>query len=108
MNKISLFGSGTYFSLEPSVSLHYSPFATVWPNSLLGKRLSCLLLCEILDQPDHVKCAMENETSLNSTRRIATDTQAGAVPEKYVVVTSNELVRVKYILIYSESNELVP
>lgn len=109
MNKLSLFGSGTYFSVEPSVSLHYSPFATVWLNSLLGKRLSCMLLCEILDQPDHVKCAMENdETSTNSTRRIATDTQAGAVPEKYVVVTSNELVRVKYILIYAESNELIP
>ena len=60
MNKLSLFGSGTYFSLEPSVSLHYSPFATVWPNSLLGKRLSCLLLCEIIDQPDHVKCAIES------------------------------------------------
>jgi poly[ADP-ribose] polymerase 16 len=61
MNKLSLFGSGTYFSLEPSVSLHYSPFATVWSNSLLGKRLSCLLLCEIIDQPDHVKCAIESK-----------------------------------------------
>ncbi len=60
MNKLSLFGSGTYFSIEPSVSLHYSPFATVWPNSLLGKRLSCLLLCEIIDQPNHVKCAIES------------------------------------------------
>jgi poly[ADP-ribose] polymerase 16 len=122
MNKLSLFGSGTYFSLEPSVSLHYSPFATVWSNSLLGKRLSCLLLCEIIDQPDHVKCANESNyfifsiktttfildgTSTNQERRIVSDTQAGAVPEKYVVVISNELVRVKYILIYSEPNELI-
>ncbi|CAF1568294.1 unnamed protein product [Adineta steineri] len=107
MNKLSLFGSGTYFSVEPSVSLHYSPFATVWPNSLLGKRLSCLLLCEVIDHPDHVKCAIENGTSTNQERRIVSDTQAGAVPEKYVVVTSNELVRVKYILIYSEPNELM-
>lgn len=106
MNKLSLFGSGTYFSLEPSVSLHYSPFASVWPNSLLGKRLSCLLLCEIIDQPEHVKCAIESDTS-NQNRRVVSDTQAGAVPEKYVVVTSNELVRVKYILIYSEPNELL-
>jgi poly[ADP-ribose] polymerase 16 len=122
MNKLSLFGSGTYFSIEPSVSLHYSPFATVWSNSLLGKRLSCLLLCEIIDQPDHVKCANESNyfifsiktttfildgTSTNQERRIVSDTQAGAVPEKYVVVVSNELVRVKYILIYSEPNELI-
>jgi poly[ADP-ribose] polymerase 16 len=122
MNKLSLFGSGTYFSVEPSVSLHYSPFATVWPNSLLGKRLSCLLLCEIIDQPDHVKCAIESkhfffvflqkiifyldDSSANQERRIVSDTQAGAVPDKYVVVTSNDLVRVKYILIYSEPNEL--
>ncbi|UJR15314.1 hypothetical protein I4U23_002266 [Adineta vaga] len=107
MNKLSLFGSGTYFSLEPSVSLHYSPFASVWANSLLGKRLSCLLLCEIIDHPDHVKCAIENGTTTNQERRIVSDTQAGAVPEKYVVVTSNELVRVKYILIYSEPNDLI-
>jgi hypothetical protein len=48
-----------------------------------------------------------DETSTNQTRSIVSDTQAGAVPEKYVVVTSNELVRVKYILIYSEPNELL-
>jgi len=46
-------------------------------------------------------------TSTNQERRIVSDTQAGAVPEKYVVVISNELVRVKYILIYSEPNELI-
>ncbi|CAF1099314.1 unnamed protein product [Adineta ricciae] len=107
MNKLSLFGSGTYFSLEPSVSLHYSPFASVWANSLLGKRVSCLLLCEIIDHPDHVKCAIENGTTSSQDRRIVSDTQAGAVPEKYVVVTSNELVRMKYVLIYSEPNDLM-
>ncbi len=48
-----------------------------------------------------------DETSTNQTRSIVSDTQAGAVPEKYVVVTSNELVRVKYILIYSEANESI-
>jgi len=48
-----------------------------------------------------------DETSTNQERRIVSDTQAGAVPEKYVVVTSNELVRVKYILIYSEANESI-
>ena len=40
-------------------------------------------------------------------RRFVSDTQAGALPEKYVVVTSNELVRVKYVLIYAQSNELM-
>lgn len=40
-------------------------------------------------------------------RRVVSDTQAGALPEKYVVVTSNELVRVKYVLIYAQSNELM-
>ncbi|CAF0847301.1 unnamed protein product, partial [Didymodactylos carnosus] len=59
LNKLSLFGSGTYFSFEPSVSLHYSPFSSVWANSLFGKRLSCLLLCEIIDDPHYVKCATE-------------------------------------------------
>ena len=46
-------------------------------------------------------------TTSNQDRRIVSDTQAGAVPEKYVVVTSNELVRVKYVLIYSEPNDLM-
>jgi hypothetical protein len=52
------------------------------------------------------KALILDGTATNQERRIASDTQAGAVPEKYVVVTSNELVRLKYILIYSESNEL--
>jgi len=47
------------------------------------------------------------DNTSNQDRRTVSDTQAGAVPEKYVVVTSNELVRVKYILIYSEPNELL-
>jgi hypothetical protein len=68
MNKLSLFGSGTYFSLEPSVSLHYSPYGTVWANSLLGERLSCLLLCEIIDHPDHVKCAIDSNQYMSTNR----------------------------------------
>jgi len=103
-NKLSLFGTGSYFSFEPSVSLHYSPFTAVWPNSLLGKRLSCLLLCEIIDHPDYVKLAVEKGDGEQS-RRAVSDTQAGEIPDKYVVVTNNEHVRVKYIFVYSQPNE---
>lgn len=48
-----------------------------------------------------------DEKATPQERRFVSDTQAGALPEKYVVVTSNELVRVKYVLLYAQSNEVV-
>jgi poly[ADP-ribose] polymerase 16 len=44
----------------------------------------------------------ENDETRNRSR--ASESQAGDVPERYYVVENNEMVRVKYLLVYSQTN----
>ncbi|KAK7486772.1 hypothetical protein BaRGS_00021919 [Batillaria attramentaria] len=110
MNKMSLFGKGTYLSSELAVSLIYSPGGQGWRESQLGSNLGCVAVCEVIDDPS-VKCSLREgsdsaNTSSNSTpkrRARASESQAGDVPERYYVVENNEMVRVKYLLLYSQN-----
>lgn len=59
LNKRSLFGFGTYLSSKLSTAIEFSPFGNnVYANTrkgILGKRLSCVALCEVIDHPDVAK-----------------------------------------------------
>ena len=93
----SLFGEGTYLSSDLNVSILYSKFGEGWKHSLLGEKLSCIAVCEIIDHPD-VKRSVEGPGQRARSR--AENSEGGDVPEKYFVVTNNQLVRVKYIMVY--------
>ena len=60
--------------------------------------MSCIAVCEIIDHP-LVKCKVG---ASQSSRSRARDTQAGDVPEKYFVVTSSEMVRLRYVLAFTK------
>lgn len=90
LNKTSLFGEGIYLSTEQSLSLQYSPCGQGWNKSQLGSQLSILALCEVIDHPD-VKRKGRSTT----------------VPEKYVLVTNNELVCLRYLLIYKRPKAVI-
>jgi len=83
LNKTSLFGEGIYLSTEQSMSLQYSPCGQGWNKSQLGSQLSILALCEVIDHPD-----------------VKRKGRSKAIPEKYILVTNNELVCLRYLLIY--------
>uniref|UniRef100_A0A673UXS9 Poly(ADP-ribose) polymerase family member 16 n=1 Tax=Suricata suricatta TaxID=37032 RepID=A0A673UXS9_SURSU len=99
----SLFGEGTYLTSDLSLALIYSPHGLGWQRSLLGPILSCVAVCEVIDHPD-VKCQMKKKDSKEIDRRRARikHSEGGDVPPKYFVVTSNQLLRVKYLLVYSQ------
>ncbi|XP_029808249.1 protein mono-ADP-ribosyltransferase PARP16 isoform X3 [Suricata suricatta] len=103
LNKTSLFGEGTYLTSDLSLALIYSPHGLGWQRSLLGPILSCVAVCEVIDHPD-VKCQMKKKDSKEIDRRRARikHSEGGDVPPKYFVVTSNQLLRVKYLLVYSQ------
>ncbi|XP_006628865.1 protein mono-ADP-ribosyltransferase PARP16 [Lepisosteus oculatus] len=103
LNKTSLFGEGTYLTSDLSLALLYSPHGNGWHESLLGPVLSCIAVCEIIDHPD-VKCQVKKKDSERIDRRRARvrNSEGGDVPQKYFVVTNNQLLRVKYLLVYSE------
>ncbi|WAR01015.1 PAR16-like protein, partial [Mya arenaria] len=108
MNKMSVFGEGTYLSSELSVSLIYSPQGGGWDHSELGNSLSCVAVCEMIDAPS-VKCQDKPYTTEKGSSVVAARARANAgpseggdVPEKYYVVQNNEVMRVKYLLVYGQ------
>ena len=62
-----MFGEGTYLSGELSVSLHYSPMGRSWERSGLGDKLSCVAVCEMIDDPS-VKCQVKDSKYLSTIR----------------------------------------
>ena len=56
----ALFGEGVYLSGELSVSMPYAPTGTGWDQSLIGHMLSCIAVCEIIDDPS-VKCQVKGQ-----------------------------------------------
>ncbi|XP_029431175.1 protein mono-ADP-ribosyltransferase PARP16 isoform X3 [Rhinatrema bivittatum] len=102
-NETSLFGEGTYLTSDLSLALLYSPYGQGWQHSLLGSRLSCVAVCEVIDHPD-VKCQVKKKDSKEQDRKRARvqNSEGGDVPQKYFVVTNNQVVRVKYFLLYSQ------
>ena len=82
----------------------YSNYGQGWRNSAIGDKISCVAVCEILDHPD-VKCTVKSKDSnerQNHSRARARNSEGGDVPERYYVVTNNQVVRVKYVLVYAE------
>uniref|UniRef100_G1QDF1 Poly [ADP-ribose] polymerase n=1 Tax=Myotis lucifugus TaxID=59463 RepID=G1QDF1_MYOLU len=103
LNKTSLFGEGTYLTSELSLALIYSSHGYGWQRSLLGPILSCVAVCEVIDHPD-VKFQTKKKDSKEIDRRRARikHSEGGDIPPKYFVVTNNQLLRVKYLLVYSQ------
>uniref|UniRef100_A0A8C9RQC6 Poly [ADP-ribose] polymerase n=1 Tax=Scleropages formosus TaxID=113540 RepID=A0A8C9RQC6_SCLFO len=103
LNKTSLFGEGTYLTSDLSLAVLYSPHGNGWRESLLGPLLSCVAVCEIIDHPD-VKCQVKRKDSdsIDRQRARVKNSEGGEVPQKYFVVTNNQLLRVKYLLVYSQ------
>ncbi|XP_029420855.1 protein mono-ADP-ribosyltransferase PARP16 isoform X2 [Nannospalax galili] len=99
----SLFGEGTYLTSDLSLALIYSPHGHGWQHSLLGPILSCVAVCEVIDHPD-VKCQTKKKDSkeIDRSRARIKHSEGGDIPPKYFVVTNNQLLRVKYLLVYSQ------
>ncbi|XP_033023297.1 protein mono-ADP-ribosyltransferase PARP16 [Lacerta agilis] len=109
LNRTSLFGEGTYLTSDLSLALLYSPHGLGWQQSLMGPILSCVAVCEIIDHPD-VKCQVKKKDSkeIDKKRARVRNSEGGDVPQKYFVVTNNQLIRVKYLLVYSQKQHRRP
>ncbi|CAH1797792.1 unnamed protein product [Owenia fusiformis] len=105
MNKVALYGEGTYLSSELSVSMSYSPGGKAWESSLLGDTLSCVAVCQIIDHPS-VKCQVKSssEAGRSRSRSRASESIGGDVPDKYYVVQNNDALRLKYVLVYAQKS----
>jgi poly[ADP-ribose] polymerase 16 len=55
LNKTGLFGEGLYFSFELQVSALFSPVVSGWNKSKVGELVSCIALCEYIDDTNYCK-----------------------------------------------------
>ncbi|CAH0562399.1 unnamed protein product [Brassicogethes aeneus] len=95
-----LFGNGVYLSSEISVCTQYAPFGKTWRNSSLGYKHSIITICEIINDIGKVKCK-----DAQNKNRSHNDQSYGEIPEKYFVVTDSDMLRVKYLMVYSCKNK---
>jgi len=96
--KVSLFGEGIYLSEDLGVCLAYSSRGVGWTRSMLGSSMSCLALAQVLDHPS-VKLHTEDKD-----RGAVEGSEGGRVPDKYIVVRNNELLHIRYLLVYKHSS----
>jgi len=96
--KVSLFGEGIYLSEDLGVCLAYSSRGVGWARSMLGSSVSCLALAQVLDHPS-VKLHTEDRE-----RGAVEGSEGGRVPDKYIVVRNNELLHIRYLLVYKHSS----
>lgn len=94
-NKTSAYGEGTYLSTHMSVSINWSPAGSLWERSSLPPTVSCMAVCEVIRHPTIMSRQMSGgEPSLQQS-----------VPDRYFVVTNDELVRVSHLLIFTQQNK---
>ncbi|KAG6547960.1 hypothetical protein Mapa_010781 [Marchantia paleacea] len=94
----AMYGEGVYLSTDLSVALTFSKSGESWERSCLGSKVSYVLLCEIA-RGEGVEC---------STSPIADNTASSGklslrTHGTYVVVQNSDLLRIRYVLVYSDS-----
>lgn len=63
---------------------------------------SCVTACLI----NSCLCSISDSEKIDRQRSRAKNSEGGDVPEKYFIVTNNQLLRVKYLLVYSQRKHL--
>ena len=92
------YGEGTYFSSDLSVCMGFNVAGQAWGRSVIGSRLSCIAVCDIVQHPSVtlpgglVKRELVDANSVGGDR----------APDTYVVVPNNDHIRVRYLFVYAE------
>ena len=92
------YGEGTYFSSDLSVCMGFIAAGQAWERSVIGSRLSCVAVCDVVKHPSVtlpgglVKRELVDSNSVGGDR----------APDTYVVVPNNDHIRVRYLFVYAE------
>ncbi len=88
----TLFGPGIYLTTSLNMALMYSRPGAAWPRCLrlIGRRFSAALLCRVRRDPASVKVESD----------LLRESEGGRIPERYVVVQNNEMVREAFLLLF--------
>lgn len=84
----------------------FSPSVTGWSKSKCWENISCVALCEYINDPNHVKKRKGELVKLGRffllklLANLSENAKNSDIPQSYLLITNNELVRVRYLLIY--------
>jgi hypothetical protein len=81
-----LFGDGVYLSEDPIVACNFVKSGPGWKGSMFGHTISCVGVCEVIDDPTTVKRSHNDST----------------LPKTYILVKNNKYLRLRYLLLYSD------
>lgn len=79
--------------------MNFCPSGIGWSESEIGQRLSCLAICEYVEHPVFMKSGVKNAT-------VAKKVFSTNVPEKYFLIRNNDIIRVRYLVVYSQINKV--
>ena len=95
------------------VSLLFSPAVLSWNKSKIGDVVSCVAVCEYCDDPTFVKVRKGEKNRFNYFPIILLsfflleNAKNSDIPQSYLLITNNELVRVRYLMIYGSKKKAV-
>eukprot|EP00045_Choanoeca_perplexa_P000627 m.15225 g.15225 ORF g.15225 m.15225 type:complete len:317 (+) comp10433_c0_seq6:64-1014(+) len=99
LNRTSLYGKGTYLSNDVTLCRNYSKASPCRPSSQLGQRMSVIGVCEIAKHPG-VKFAGDTADEADTS---SLDGKV-IIPDKYIVVPNDDLLELKYLLVYVDAH----
>lgn len=98
--------------LSQDVSLLFSPSVMAWNKSKCGNNVSCVAICEYINDPSCVKVRKGENWGQGQERQlnfISTENAKNSdIPQSYLLITNNEVVRVRYILVYGSKKVTSP
>ena len=93
-----MFGERIYLSTDHGVAYSFCKAGTGWTHSFCGSRVRYLLVCEVAGRH-----ALRTETSISMSGSAAS---SSSVPNTYVLVKNSDLVKIRYVLVYTEPSRV--
>lgn len=75
------------------VSMTFAPTGCTWGGSECAREMACMFICEFIEHPTHLKCHVSKDSIRKTKSR---------VPEKYFVITNNDIIRIRYLLVFGQ------
>ncbi|GBG77082.1 hypothetical protein CBR_g23408 [Chara braunii] len=94
------FGEGIYLCVDPTVALNYCSAGEGWERSCFGPRARYLLVCEVANGVGVMQG--QNDTESACARVDESGDDSRHPPRTYIVARNGDMVRLRYLLVYSE------
>lgn len=99
-----MFGAGIYLSTDPVVAFSFCKAGTGWTHSFCGARVKYLLVCEVAGR--HTLRSEATTTGSYTTEVNPSAVQGDSVPNTYVLVKNSDLVKIRYVFVYTEPSRV--